>query len=75
MDRCQVERGLFYGLLLHAPGVPVTVMFQRVMGTEQRAWLRSTAVPLRSITFCLEETRSHVVMELVRPYTLCRSSD
>ena len=52
--------------LSRAAGVPVTVVFPTSMSTEQRAWLRSTAVPLRSITFCTGELRSHVVMEPVQ---------
>ena len=48
------------------PGEPVTVVFPTFMSTKQRAWLRSTTTPLRSVTFCKGETYSHIVMEPVR---------
>ncbi len=48
------------------PGMPVSVVFREPPFCKaQRRWLRSTAVPLRSITFGDVEARSHVVMEPV----------
>jgi hypothetical protein len=41
-------------------GVPVVVVFY-VMTAQQRQWLRSTNVPLRSLTVYPLETESHVV--------------
>ena len=35
------------------------------MTAEQQAWLRSTAVPLRSITFCPEERESQIITKPV----------
>ena len=41
------------------------MIFEAPTTPKQRAWLRSTSVPLRSVTFCLRELDSHRIMRPV----------
>ena len=46
-------------------GAPVHLMFRSAMTDDQRAWLRTTTVPLLSITFIPEEPASHIILQPV----------